>query len=215
MRDVYVQSLNELTVSVAMLGEQITYALDQTWLALSTLDIDMANKIVEGDDKIDAMVRECMRKDLNIGVMESPVGSDWRNLMSSFKILTDLERIADHCADISHYIGHLNNSSDVVPTPTGMKAMYDVMITMVNDAMDCYMNNDINEAALIQDKDDIVDTAFNQIISQLADKMVTDARHVHEYIAYVLITKYIERMADHAANIARWVVYKQSNKIIL
>ena len=213
MRDVYVQSLNELQVSVAQLGDQVAFALDRTWLALSTFDTQIADEIYKGDDVIDNLVRDCMRKDLNIGVMESPVGSDWRYLMGSLKILTELERIADHCADISHYVKHLAAAGDIVPPPLGMKAMYDVMTAMVNDVMECYQTNDDEQVLLIKDKDDIVDTAFNQIINLLAQQMAADPQHIHQYIAYVLITKYIERMADHAGNIADWVIYKKSNKL--
>ena len=213
MRDVYIHSLNDLAVSIAQLGDHVAYALDRTWLALSTLDNKLADEIYDGDDEIDELVRDCMRKDLTIGVMESPVGSDWRNLMSSFKILTDLERIADHCADISHYVQHLVTFGDPVQQPAEMKTMYDVMTSMVNDAMDCYQKGDEEQATLIKDKDDIVDTAFNDIIAHLQEKMAQDPAHIPQYTAYILITKYIERMADHAGNIADWVIYKKSNKL--
>jgi phosphate transport system protein len=215
MRDAYIQSLNELSVRVTKLGEKIEGVLAETWKALSVLDIKKADQIYRGDDDIDDMVRDYMKRDLTLGVTQSPVATDWRNLMSTFKILSDLERIADHCSDISHYIGLLGREPERIKTPQELDVMYSVMAAMVRDSVKAYAEGDDVLAEQVRDRDDIVDAAFARIMDHLAQAMETDSRHVRQYMDYILIVKYIERMADHSVNIANWVLYRVRNQIVL
>lgn len=213
MRDAYLESLSELSHNVDGLADRLKEAVSQTSAALSTLDRHLARDIYNGDDEIDELVRQIMQQDLSIGIMQSPVASDWRSLMSTFKILSDIERIADHCADISEYILRLAAEPVPVPPPAGIGDMYQTMASMVTESLRCYKENDDSGAELLRDRDDIVDAAFTTLTTALSEKMARDPSHIHSYIAYVLILKYIERMADHAANIANWVLYKKRNQI--
>lgn len=107
MLEVYEKSVTELRNEMIELGIKVEQAVDNAWKALEQKDIELANRIYNGDDEIDTMVRDCMKKDLTISMMQGPVAADYRALMATLKILSDLERIADHCADISHYVIHL------------------------------------------------------------------------------------------------------------
>ena len=91
--------------------------------------------------------------------------------------------------------------------------MYAVMSSMVSDVLDFYKGKNSSQADLMKDKDDIVDEAFNRLIAQISEKVKSDPDHSRQYIAYVLIVKYIERMADHANNIAEWVIYREKNQL--
>ena len=206
-------AISELKSRLDNLGLDVEQAVGETAKALATMDVELAKKIYEGDDEIDALVRECMKKDMTIDMLQNPVATDWRNLMATLKILSDMERIADHCADISHYILHLKEYGDPVDQPTGLMEMYAVMSSMVSDVLDFYKGKNSSQADLMKDKDDIVDEAFNRLIAQISEKVKSDPDHSRQYIAYVLIVKYIERMADHANNIAEWVIYREKNQL--
>lgn len=120
------------------LGIKVEQAVDNAWKALEQKDIELAQRIYDGDDVIDELVKNCMKKDLTISMMQGPVAADYRSLMATLKILSDLERIADHCADISHYVIHLEQTHHNVPLPQGIKEMYGVMASMVSDVIDFY-----------------------------------------------------------------------------
>ena len=114
MLEVYEKSVTELRNEMIELGIKVEQAVDNAWKALEQKDIELANRIYNGDDEIDTMVRDCMKKDLTISMMQGPVAADYRALMATLKILSDLERIADHCADISHYVIHLEKTHLII-----------------------------------------------------------------------------------------------------
>ena len=91
--------------------------------------------------------------------------------------------------------------------------MYGVMASMVSDVLDFYKGKDSSQAELMRDKDDIVDVAFKNLLEELSKEVTADPQNSADYISYVLIVKYIERMADHANNIAEWVIYRDQNKL--
>lgn len=213
MLDNYEQSLKELNNSLNQLGVTIERAIEKTWIALENLDVILADEIFRGDAEIDAQVRECMRFDLTLSMTQSPVAKDWRSLMATLKALSDLERIADHCADISRYVIELKKAKNPIPMPEGLREMYGVMASMVSDVLDFYQGKDSAQAELMMDKDDIVDAAFNDLMNKISVKIKGDAEDSEQYVAYVLIVKYIERMADHANNIAQWIIYRERNEI--
>lgn len=104
MRDAYVESLEEMHKDVEKLICALKDTVKRTGQAMLSMDVDMAREIRDGDEAFDNMIRDIMHKDLNIQVLQSPVAGDWRGLVGTFKILGDMERIADHCSDISSYV---------------------------------------------------------------------------------------------------------------
>lgn len=215
MLEVYEKSVAELKHDMINLGMKVEQAVENAWKALEDKDIELAQRIYDGDDVIDDLVKNCMKKDLTISMMQGPVAADYRSLMATLKILSDLERIADHCADISHYVIHLEQTHHNVPLPPqGIKEMYGVMASMVSDVIDFYKERGTSsQASLMRDKDDIVDQAFNNLMETLAAEMAAHPENSKDYIDLVLVVKYIERMADHANNIAEWLIYRDTNEI--
>lgn len=214
MLEVYEKSVTELRNEMIGLGIKVEQAVDNARKALEQKDIELANRIYKGDDEIDTMVRDCMKKDLTISMMQGPVAADYRALMATLKILSDLERIADHCADISHYVIHLEKTHHNVPLPAGLREMYGVMSSMVSDVIDFYKEKgSAGRAGMMRDKDDIVDMAFNSIMAEISKEITAHPENSRDYIAIVLVVKYIERMADHANNIAEWLIYRDTNEL--
>ena len=214
MLEIYEKSVTELRNEMIELGIKVEQAVDNAWKALEHKDIELANRIYNGDDEIDAMVKDCMKKDLTISMMQGPVAADYRALMATLKILSYLERITDHCADISHYVIHLKKTPHNVPLPAGLREMYGVMSSMVSDVIDFYKEKgSAAQAGMMRDKDDIVDMAFNSIMTEISKEITAHPENSRDYIAIVLVVKYIERMADHANNIAEWLIYRDTNEL--
>ena len=122
-----------------------------------------------------------------------------------------MERIADHCSDISSYVLRIAGMKNSLPLPKGVDHLYEDMEGLVTTAFDCYLSGDSKTAELIKDKDDVVDAHFNQLLYDLPINR-EPGRPVKygAYVDYVLIIKYIERMADHGTNIGEWVVYQKN-----
>ena len=214
MLEIYEKELAELKQDMIGLGMKVEQAVESTWKALERKDVELAQRIFDGDDATDELVKSCMKKDLTISLMQGPVAADYRSLMATLKILSDLERIADHCADISHYVIHLKQTNHDVPLPAGVKEMYGVMSSMVSDVIDFYKERGTSsQAEFMRDKDDIVDQAFNNLMLDLSAEMTKHPENSKDYIDLVLVIKYIERMADHANNIAEWLIYRDTNEI--
>lgn len=211
MRQAYVNNLNEILDSVRELIVALEGALDDTRKALFEGKIALAQKVRDGDDRFDDMIREIIRKDLTIQVLQSPVASDWRSLVAAFRVLSELERIADHCSDIALYTVRILERNPYVVPPAGFDGMFADMQSMLRESFRCYLQGDDEAAAHIGDKDDIVDADFERLLPVMTDLIQRDPVKVASYVDYILILKYMERTADHGVNIGNWVLYQKRN----
>ena len=152
-----------------------------------------------------------MRHDLTIQVLQSPVANDWRNLVGTFRVLSELERIADHCSDIATYTVRILERNPKVKPPEGFAEMYADMQSLLEESFRCYLQGDDEKAQYIGDQDDVVDADFERLLPVMMDLIRENPDLVASYVDYVLILKYMERTADHGTNIGNWVVYQKRN----
>lgn len=206
MRKNFVNQLSELNQSVIKMGTVIELSTNEMVEALDSLDVKMAKTIIDRDDEVDLLEQQIERECINIIAQQHPLASDLREVTSIMKIITDIERIADQCADISEYIIILNKLSRV-EEPVRLEDMIKVMQEMVIDVIDAFVEKDIEKCNKVIETDDIVDKHFNKIKKDLAEKIKQDPDTVNQGISYLMIAKYIERMADHATNIAEWIKF--------
>jgi phosphate transport system protein len=179
-------------------------SMDDTIKALKTHDVSMAESIIERDDEIDNMEREIERKCLEIIAGQQPMASDLRDITSVLKIITDLERIGDHCSDISNYTIKLAGETYVKPLVRIPRMAEEVKI-MINNVIDCCINQDVDTARDVLRHDDIVDKYFEDIVEELIGIMEKNPETARQCTYFIFIAKYLERMGDHATNIAEWI----------
>lgn len=203
-RKMYTAELEHLTTRVADMGNQLERMIIQVMQALDNLDADLARDIIEQDDLIDDMEREIERACINIVAKQSPVASDLRRVTSIMRLISDIERIADHCGDVSEYIIELSKEA-VVPAPEGLKEMFQDMRRMARKTISAFVNEEVQEIEQIVKEDDVIDEFFETIKRDLCASMEQHPELIKPYVDYLLITKYVERMADHCTNIAEWV----------
>ncbi len=189
--------------------------LQATRLALVNNDAVLADKIYHGDSVINEAIKRCMEEDMNLSMLQEPVARDWRNLMATLKILSDLERIADHCADISYYILVMDKEGSKMPLPSHLLEMYDIMTSMVKEVLNGYFRQEPFDQKAVKDKDDIVDALFHKQLKEFAEEIRKAPDRALDYLFFTMIVKYIERMADHSDNVAEWIGYRDTNKITL
>ena len=205
-RKVYIAQLEELAQHVSTMGTQLEHMIDQVIEALKNMDIEEAQDLIEKDDIIDQMERDIERACINIVAKQQPVATDLRRVTSVMRMISDLERIADHCADIAEHIKDLTQRKPV-PMPVGLFEMLRHMRSMVSRTINSFIEENIEAVSQIVKDDDTVDWYFNDIKENLCVLMKENPDDIRAYVDYLLIIKYVERMADHATNIAEWVAF--------
>ena len=201
-----------LLSSVRVMGVNLEEALDKVINNLENKDVALAQAIIGGDDDFDNSEVDIERQCLELVLTQTPVATDWREIASCLKLVGDMERIADHCSDISQYTLRLAEK-DSVPMPENFMAMLKVMRQMVYDSITAISENDVELAQKVMTTDDEVDTYFRQMRQDLTSLMQQYPQLVPQYVDYLMIAKYVERIADHATNIAQWVLFVVNNEL--
>ena len=201
-----------LLSSVRVMGVNLEEALDKVIDNLENKDVALAQAIIGGDDDFDNSEVDIERQCLELVLTQTPVATDWREIASCLKLVGDMERIADHCSDISQYTLRLAEK-EPVPMPENFMAMLKVMRQMVYDSITAISENDVELAQKVMTTDDEVDTYFRQMRQDLTSMMQQYPQLVPQYVDYLMIAKYVERIADHATNIAQWVLFVVNNEL--
>lgn len=214
MRQQFIAQLDELNKNVIKMGSILELSTTEMIIALDTLDVDKAKEIIARDDEIDQLEQEIERECINIIAKQQPLATDLREITSIMKIITDIERIADQCADISEYIIRLSKMANV-KKPSNLNDMILAMKHMVIETIDAFVEKDLDKAKEVISEDDIIDDYFDKISEQISQMMKSDPGSVEEGICYLMIIKYIERMADHSTNIAEWIKFIVTGKLTI
>ncbi len=212
VRNKFAEQMALLLSSVRVMGVNLEEALDKVIDNLENKDVALAQAIIGGDDDFDNSEVDIERQCLELVLTQTPVATDWREIASCLKLVGDMERIADHCSDISQYTLRLAEK-DTVPMPENFMAMLKVMRQMVYDSITAISENDVELAQKVMTTDDEVDSYFRQMRQDLTSLMQQYPQLVPQYVDYLMIAKYVERIADHATNIAQWVLFVVNNEL--
>lgn len=205
------KKLNELHRNLVKMGAIIEKSIDDMIRALLNQDVDLANEVIARDDVIDEMERVIEQDCILLIARQQPIASDLRDIASILKIITDLERIADHCEDISVYTIKLSEEKYVKPL-VDIPVMASKVKDMVKAVIDSCIRKDIELAEEVANMDDEIDALFESIVEELQDYMAKDPTVIKQCTDFIFIVKYLERMGDHATNIAGWIAYNVTGK---
>ena len=194
---------NELIQMGALCEEAISLAAK----ALTEGDKTLAEKVGPLDGEIDQMERDIESLCLKLLLQQQPVARDLRQISAALKIITDMERIGDPASDIAEIILAML-SEGYVPEDVGhIREMAQETIKMVTESVDSYVQQDIERARAVIAHDDTIDRYFTQVKAVLIQK-IAEAPAVGEHaLDLLMIDKYLERIGDHAVNIAEWVIF--------
>ena len=194
--------LNEELIQMGALCEQ---AIAQASRALLDSDDTLAHSAIAVDKEIDQMERDIEDLCLKLLLRQQPVARDLRQISAALKMITDMERIGDQAADISELALYLNKVS--VDRPVHIKDMAAGAIHMVNESVEAYVHQDLALARAVIQYDDVVDDLFVQIREELTARIAANPSCGEEALDLLMIAKYLERIGDHATNIAEWVEF--------
>ncbi len=210
-RHVFDEKLTELRDLLLEMATGTEASIDMAMTALKNRDMDLARKVIDGDDVIDALEQRIETLCLELIARQQPIAADLRLISMVLKMITDIERIADHSTDISEITLRLGQEEPIKPL-VDIPKMAEVAREMVHHAIHAFVNNDMELAVEVCRRDDEVDNLFEKIILDLSTMMKADPAVVDRAIDLILIAKYLERVGDHATNIGEWVAFNISGK---
>ena len=213
IRKQYDTDLESLKKSLTEMGRSSADAVENVLEALCVADADAAAAIVKGDARINNMERDIEHRCMTLLLRQQPVAGDLRRISTAMKVVTDIERIGDHAADIAEIIPHLvtvRREGD--PAVSQAIAMGKKAHQMILDALAALTAEDENAARRVIAADDAVDYDFNAIKHQLAQEIAEDPGKVDAALDLLMVLKYLERIGDHAVNVAEWVQFVRTGR---
>ena len=211
MRSKFDEQLLELHKEMIEMGQKIVQSIVMAIEALTKKDVLLAKKIMEDDTEIDRLQKKIESICFNLIIQQQPVAKDLRTVTAALKMVTDMERIGDHAADISEMTLLMGENSQIERFHP-IHAMASETMLMLNHSIEAYVEKDKGKAKEVIEHDDIVDDLFSKAkrdIIQLIRENSTDGEEATDLL---MVAKYFERIGDHATNIAEWVIYSLKEK---
>lgn len=205
-RHAFDRALEELQQEILRMGSLVEQSIYNSVHSLATQNVPLADEVIKGDKIIDQMELDIENMCLKLIATQQPIAGDLRKISTGFKIITDLERMADHAVDIARITKRLAGQPLIKPL-VDIPRMAALTQQMVKDGLDAYVRGDIELAKTLNDKDDQVDHIYSQIFRELLTYMMEDPRTITQATYLLFVGRYIERVADHATNIGERVIY--------
>ena len=205
MRNRFDEQLYELNREIIEMGAMCEEAIASAAKALTTGDLSLADKVRTNGAAIDQMERDIEGRCMKLLLHQQPVARDLRLISAALKMITDMERIGDQAEDIAEIVTFLNGR-----TMEGMELIEEMAratIEMVTESVDAFVKKDVELAKKVIDKDDIVDDYFSRVKCGIITLLTENHADGEFALDLLMISKYFERIGDHATNIAEWVIY--------
>lgn len=206
VRTEFEKELEQLHLRLIRMGGLAEESIDRSIVAYEKHDHELAQSIIDNDKQIDDLEREVETLCLRLLLRQQPVAKDLRAVSAALKIVTDMERIGDHAVGIADILLRVSNQS-LIHTLDHIPLMAHIASSMVKDSVDAFVHSDMRISREVINRDDEVDQLFHTIQQEIISILVQNTENADEAIDLLMITKYIERIADHAENIAQWVIF--------
>jgi len=206
VRSKFDEQLNQLNNNLIEMAEIVKQAIAKADKALIEQDCALARQIIESDDEIDNKEKEIESFCLKLILQQQPVARDLRLVSSVLKIITDLERIGDHATDISE-ITLILADKPFIKKLEHIPQMAIATMQMVTNSIEAFVKKDLELANDVIIYDEVVDNLFEIVKKDLIELIKENADNGDQAIDLIMIAKYFERIADHATNVAEWVVF--------
>ena len=206
MRNKFDMQLERLNEQLTHMGKLCEIAINKATMALQNGDMEQAKAVREADDEIDQMEKDIERLCLKLLLQQQPVARDLRQISAALKMITDMERIGDQASDIAEIIisARMTEAMDI----SRIGQLSEAAAKMVRDSVTAYVKKDLELSRELMASDDIVDEMFEEnkreLVSFIAEKK---GGYGERAIDLIMVAKYLERIADHATNIAEWVEF--------
>jgi phosphate transport system protein len=209
----YEEELRGLRATLLKMGGLVERQIAEAIDALVNRDTELAKQVIERDKEVNRMDIETDEQCIRLLALHQPAGSDLRFITTGLKITVDLERIGDNAVNIAERAVELNEEPQIKPY-IDIPRMASIAQSMVKDSIDAFMRQDTGLCDAVIARDDEVDGLNRQVYRELLSYMAEDPRLIARSTRILFISKYLERIADHAENIAEMVTFMVKGKMI-
>lgn len=206
MRERFERQMKILNTQLMAMGTAAEQAIQSAITALQKQDASAAENARRLEVELDGQERNIESLCLKLIIEQQPVAGDLRQISAALRMITDLERIGDQAADIAELAMRLCGQTYIKPI-THLPQMAQQAMKMVTGSIDAFINGDLETARRVWEMDTTVDNFFDTIKNELIALIRTDAANGEQAVDLLMVAKYLERIGDHAQNLAEWVVY--------
>ena len=211
-QEIKVKNINRELVTMASLVEKQIY---ESMLSLKNHNVELANKVINNDDKVDEMQKIIEEQCIKFIASEQPLATDLRKIMTASKIVTDLERMADHAVDICKLTKKIGANINLFKK--SLEPLWEMekkVRDMIGLAINSYINNDEEMAYKICKRDDEIDSFYKSLFAEFVKEMKDDERLTEQGISLLFVIRYLERIGDRVTNICEFTVYTKSGSYV-
>ena len=193
------------------MGSMIEDSIQKAINALIDQNVELAKKIMDNDTQIDHEQKKIENLCFNLLMQQQPVAKDLRVISAAMKMVTDMERIGDHAADISE-MTILMSKTKYIPNLEHINRMASETVQMLIRSIEAYVEKDMKKAVDVIASDDVVDDLFDKNKAELIEQIQREPQSAESAADMLMVAKYFERIGDHATNIAEWVIFALDDK---
>lgn len=209
IRKVFEEELAELKTELVEMCYLTEQMIGDAITALVNRDRELGKSIGDMDKRVDEYEMAIEKKCMRILLKQQPVAKDFRVVSTALKMITDIERFGDQAADIGDLVSTMPGET-YIKKLTHINAMGDLALKMVRDSVNSFINNDEPLADEVIRLDDEMDELFLTVKNELIELIKVDANNGDQAIELMMVAKYLERIGDHAVNVAEWTKYNET-----
>jgi phosphate transport system protein len=210
-RQVFAEELAALHQEILRMGVLVEEALRRAVESLVRKDGELAQAVVAGDADINRMEQEIEERCVVLIAREQPVATDLRKLVTSLKVVTQLERMGDHALHVAR--GTLRLLPEPYMKPLiDIPRMAEIGIGMIRDVLTAFLDNDAERAREVAQRDQQIDELHTQVMREVFTYMMENTSFISQSISLLFISRFLERIGDHVTNICEWVVYSATGE---
>ncbi|HWI64258.1 MAG TPA: phosphate signaling complex protein PhoU [Symbiobacteriaceae bacterium] len=212
MRQSFHDQLQELQRIIVNMGDLVAEMIEQATRSLAHKDSELARKVITADDEIDRLLIDVQMRSMQLLALQQPMARDLRRIGTGMKIVTDLERMADHATDIAEVTLKLEGEPLMKPL-VDIPRMAGLAQEMTRQALTAYVSQDEKLARSMIEMDHEVDGIYSRMFDELLGFMERDPLLVKQATYLLHVAAYLERVADHATNVGEWTIYMLTGQL--
>jgi len=211
-RQSFHEQLKTLQRDLLRMGVFVNEAIQHAVDSLARQDIITAQQVIDGDDVVDNMLIDIEKRCLQLMALQQPMASDLRAIGTALKIVTDLERMADHATDIAKVTLRLDGEP-LVKRLVDIPRMTELVRSMTAEALEAYVHQDVARARSMVKLDDEIDRLYRTIFDELIEIMQQKPQHIKQATYLLQVAMYLERIGDHATNLGEWTIFMVTGEL--
>lgn len=212
-REVFERELTGLQNQIEEMSHMVQITYKELLDAFANKDEKAIFEIINSDKNFYDRKKEIEGQCLKLIMKQQPIATDLRIVSSVLKIVTDIERVGDHAGDIAELLLRIG-MNPLEGYSVHLRGMIAASLELFENAATAYLKSDINASNQVIKDDDIVDNLFNKVKEDIIKGLKEESNNADEYIDMMMLAKYLEKIGDHAVNIAKWQIFRAEGKMV-